>query len=172
LSTSPLTIFLFEVEERVVNEATKGLRLSPFEHYRQMETIDLRPRIQALFEAYRESVINDDPTLIRAFTADIGRKRLQQGYALRELLFVLDALADALWDAAAESFGARGAGAFGDFRRLARGIAWGKDCVATVFAEETKEDLAALRRLSAAFNDYLALRRGDRREGPAEEEKP
>jgi len=161
-----LARFLYAAEERVVSDVTKWLRESPVEHYRQMETIDLKPRMQALYEAYRESVLAGTPDLVHAFTADVGRKRLQQGYRLEELLFVVDTLAAAVWNAASDAFRPRGADAFDDLRRLALGIYWSKDRLATVYAEEAKEDLVALRRLSAAFHEYLRLRRTSTKDGP------
>lgn len=88
MTASPLASFLFEVEEHAVNEVTKRLRESALDHYRQMETIDLRPRIQANFDAYRQAVLSSDAAPFRAYVADIGRKRLQQGYGLGELLLV------------------------------------------------------------------------------------
>ena len=57
LKASPLMLFLYDAEERIVNEVTARLRASSSEHYRVMETIDLRPRMQALFENYREAVL-------------------------------------------------------------------------------------------------------------------
>ena len=55
MKASPLASFLFDIEECVVNEVTKRLRASALDHYRQMETIDLRPRIQVHFDAYRQA---------------------------------------------------------------------------------------------------------------------
>jgi hypothetical protein len=163
-----LALFLFSAEEDLVNDVTRRLRESSLEHYRKMETIDLRPRMQAHFVAYRESVLTGDAGIFSAYIADIGRKRLQQGYGLPELQLVLDTLFDVVWEAAAETWRDRGAGAFADLKRLAQGVAWGKDRLATVYAEESKKERAALRRLSTAFDEYLRLRRAP---GPEKDEK-
>ncbi len=165
MKASPLALFLFEAEERTVNEVTKRLRQSALEHYRQMETIDLRPRIQADFDAYRESVLSGDAAPFCSYLADIGRKRLQQGYRLEELLFVLDTLFAVVWKAAAAAWRERGAQAFDDLRRLADGISRGKARLATAYEEEAKKERAALGRLSAAFEEYLKLREASRDEG-------
>jgi hypothetical protein len=168
LEKPPLALFLFVAEEQVVNDVTRRLRESSLEHYRKMETIDLRPRMQAHYTAYRESVLTGDPGVFGAYIGDIGRKRLQQGYGLPELQLVLDTLFDVVWEAATESWRDRGPEAFADLKRLALGITWGKDRLATVYAEESKKERAALRRLSTAFDDYLRLRRAP---GPEEGEK-
>lgn len=165
IKASPLALFLFEAEERTVNEVTKRLRQSALEHYRQMETIDLRPRVQANFDAYRESVLSGDAALFGSYVADVGRKRLQQGYRLEELLFVLDTLFAVVWEAAAAAWRDRGTQAFGDLRRLVDGISRAKGRLATVYEEEAKKERAALGRLSAAFDEYLRLRKASRDEG-------
>jgi hypothetical protein len=167
IKASPLALFLFEAEERIVNEVTKRLRQSALEHYRQMETIDLRPRVQANFDAYRESVLSGDAAFFGSYLAHVGGKRLQQGYRLEELLFVLDTLFAVVWEAAAAAWRERGAQAFDDLRRLADGISRGKGRLATVYEETTKKERAALGRLSAAFDEYLKLRKASRDEGPA-----
>jgi hypothetical protein len=168
-----LAVFLFEAEEEIVNEITRRLRESALEHYRQMETIDLRPRVQDLYVAYRESVLSGDETIFSVYVGDIGRTRLHQGYGLEELLFVLDAVFDVVWEAATAALGEMG-DALPDFKRLALGVSSGKGRLATVYAEESKKERAALRRLSAAFDEYLRLRRASSEEGPAEDqgEKP
>jgi hypothetical protein len=165
MKASPLASFLFEAEEYVVNEVTKRLRESTSDHYRQMETIDLRPRIQANFDAYREAVLAGDATPFSAYVADVGRKRLQQGYGLEELLLVLDTVFDVVWEAASTAWESRGAQAFDDLKRLAEGISWGKDRLTTVYEEEARKERAALRRLSAAFDEYLRLRKASPHEG-------
>ena len=104
MKASPLASFLFDIEECVVNEVTKRLRASALDHYRQMETIDLRPRIQVHFDAYRQALLSGDPAPFRAYVADIGRKRLQQGYGLDELLLVLDTLFDVVWEEATKAW--------------------------------------------------------------------
>jgi hypothetical protein len=165
IKASPLALFLFEAEERIVNEVTKRLRQSTLEHYRRMETIDLRPRVQANFDAYRESVLSGDAALFGSYVADTGRKRLQQGYRLEELFFALDTLFAVVWEAAAAAWRERGAQAFDDLRRLADGISRGKGRLATAYEEETKKERAALGKLSAAFDEYLRLRKASRDEG-------
>jgi hypothetical protein len=170
MTAPPLAFFLFGAEERIVNEVTGRLRESSLDHYRRMETIDLRPRVEAHYGAYRESVLSGDGSIFSSYVADIGRKRLQQGYGLEELLFVLDALFEVIWAEAAAEWRGRGAEAFADLGRLARGISWGKDRLATVYAEESKKERAALRRLSGAFDEYLRLRKASGSE-EAEEKK-
>jgi len=165
IKASPLALFLFEAEERIVNEVTKRLRQSTLEHYRRMETIDLRPRVQANFDAYRESVLSGDAALFGSYVADTGRKRLQQGYRLEELLFVLDTLFAVVWEAAAAAWRERGAQAFDDLRRLADGISRGKGRLATLYEEMAKKERAALGKISAAFDEYLRLRKASRDEG-------
>lgn len=164
VKASPLSSFLYEAEEHVVNEVTKRLRESALDHYRQMETIDLRPRIQAHFDAYREAVLAGDASPFSAYVADVGRKRLQQGYGLEELLLVLDTVFDVVWEAAGTAWERRGARAFADLKRLAEGISWGKDRLTTVYEEEARKERAALYRLSAAFDEYLKLRKASRDE--------
>jgi len=171
MSAPPLAFFLFDAEERIVNETTERLRESPLDHYRQMETIDLRPRMEAHFAAYREAILSGDGTIFASYVADIGRKRLQQGYGLEELLFVLDTLFETVWETAAEAWRDRGTEAFDDLRRLAQGVSWGKDRLATVYAEESKKERAALRRLSFAFDEYLRLRKTSGSEGAAEKKR-
>jgi hypothetical protein len=161
---TPLMLFLFEAEEHIVNEVTARLRASPSEHYRGMQIVDLRPRMQALFEAYRESVVKEDSEFIAAFVNDIGRKRLQQEYGLDELLLVLNTLAAVVWERAAAAFAPRGAGAFGDLRLLAEAIMWSKDSLARVYAQEMKQERAAFGRLNKAFSDYLKTRYSDKGE--------
>ena len=165
MTAPPLAFFLFDAEERIVNEMTKRLRESSLDHYRQMETIDLRPRIEAHFAAYREAVLSGDGAIFGSYVADIGRKRLQQGYGLEELLFVLDTLFETVWETAAEAWRGRGAEAFDNLKRLAEGVSWGKDRLATVYAEESRKERTALRRLSAAFDEYLRLRKASGSEG-------
>jgi predicted DNA-binding transcriptional regulator YafY len=165
IKASPLALFLFEAEERIVNEVTKRLRQSALEHYRQMETIDLRPRVQADFDAYRESALAGDAEPFCSYLADIGGKRLQQGYRLGELLFALDTLFAVVWETAAAAWRERGAQAFDDLRRLADGISRGKGRLATLYEEKAKKERAALGKLSAAFDEYLRLRKAYRDEG-------
>jgi hypothetical protein len=171
MTASPLAFFLFDAEERIVNETTRRLRESPLEHYRQMETLDLRPRMEAHYAAYREAVLSGDGAVFASYVADIGRKRLQQGYDLEELLVVLDTLFETVWETAAAAWRERGAEAFDDLKRLAQGVSWGKDRLATVYAEESKKERAALRRLSAAFDEYLRLRHPPGGEGPDAEKR-
>ncbi len=171
VNTPELATLLFEAEERVVNEVTKRLRESPLDHYRRMETIDLRPRIQANFAAYRDALLSGDAAPFRAYVADVGRKRLQQGYGLDELLLVLDTMFDVMWEAASEAWEGRGPGAFADLKTLAEGISWGKDRLATVYEEEARKERAALVRLSAAFDEYLKLRRASRDGGLSDDER-
>lgn len=171
MSAPPLALFLFDAEERIVNEVTRRLRESSLDHYRRMETVDLRPRVEANYGAYREAVLSGDGGIFSSYVADIGRKRLQQGYGLEELLFVLDALFEVLWEEAAEAWRGRGAEAFDDLRSLARGISWGKDRLATVYAEESKKERAALRRLSGAFDEYLRLRKASGDEAADEKKR-
>jgi hypothetical protein len=168
MKASPLASFLFEIEECAVNEVTKRLRESALDHYRQMETIDLRPRIQIHFEAYRQAILSGDPTPFRDFVADVGRKRLRQGYGLDELLLVLDTLFDVVWDEATAAWVERGAEAYADLKVLAEGVLWGKDRLATVYEEEARKERAALCRLSAAFDEYLRLRRASQGEAADE----
>lgn len=169
LKRSPLAVFLFEAEEDIVNEITRRLRESELEHYRQMETIDLRPRVQDLYTAYRESVLSGDETIFSVYVGDIGRTRLHQGYGLEELLVVLDAVFDVVWEAATAAFREAGGEAVPDFKRLALAVSAGKGRLATVYAEESKKERAALRRLSVAFDEYLRLRRSSE-EGPADDQ--
>lgn len=171
MTAPPLAFFLFDAEERIVNEMTRRLRESSLDHYRQMETIDLRPRMQAHFLAYREAVLSGDGTIFASYVADIGRKRLQQGYGLGELLFVLDTLFATVWETAAEAWRDRGAEAFDDLQLLAEGVSWGKDRLTTVYAEESKKERAALRRLSGAFDEYLRLRKASGSEGGDEKKR-
>ena len=159
MTTEPLVIFLHDYEESVVNDITARVRASSSEHYRRMETIDLRPRMQALFEAYRAAVLAADAGPVNAFTADVGRKRLQQGYGLPELLIVVDALEAAVWEGAATAWRDRGAAAWPDLRRLAAAISWTRSGLALAYAEETKEEKAILRRVNTPFHDYLRLRK-------------
>ncbi len=163
IKASPLMLFLYEAEEPIVNEITARLRASSSSHYRAMETIDLRPRMQDLFEAYRESVVKGDRELIAAFMNDIGRKRLQQEYGMDELLLVLNILAAVVWETAAAAFAPRGAEAFQDLRLLAEAIMWSKDSLARVYAEEMKQERAAFGRLNQAFSEYLKIRYTDKR---------
>jgi hypothetical protein len=163
---TPLMLFLYDAEEHIVNEITARLRASSSAHYRIMETIDLRPRMQALFEAYRESVVNDDSELIAAFINDIGRKRLQQEYDLDELSLVLNTLAAVVWETAAAAFAPRGAEAFDDLRLVAEAIMWSKDSLARVYAEEMKQERAAFGRLNQAFSEYLKIRYTDKGDMP------
>lgn len=159
MTSTALTAFLFEAEDQIVDDITRRLRTSSLEHYRQMETIDLGPRMEALYVAFRESVITGDPGPINAFTADIGRRRLQQGYDLEELLYVLDMLFAATWGAAEAAFRERGAEAFDDLRRIAEVVSSGKGRLATVYAEESAKERQALQHLTAAFQEYLNVRR-------------
>ena len=161
ISSKPLMLFLYDAEERIVNEITTRLRASTSEHYRAMETIDLRPRIQAVFENYRESVIKGNRELIASFTGDSGRKRLQQEYDLDELLLVMNTLAAVVWEAAAEAFAPRGSDAFDDLRRLAEAVFWSKDSLSRAYAEEMKNERAAFGRLNQAFSEYLKTRHAE-----------
>jgi hypothetical protein len=161
VKVQPVMLFLYDAEERIVNEITARLRASASEHYRGMEIIDLRPRMQALFEAYRESVITGDGTTIATFMNDIGRKRLQQEYDLGELLLVLNTLAAVVWETAASAFAPRGVDAFDDLRRLAETTLLSKDSLARVYAEEMKRERVAFGRLNAAFYEYLKSRQAD-----------
>ena len=164
VKATPLMIFLYESEEHIVNEITARLRASSSVHYRGMEIIDLRPRMQALFEAYRESVVKHDSEMIAAFINDIGRKRLQQEYNLDELLLVLNVLAAVAWETAAAAFAPRGSGAFDDLRFLTEAVMWSKDSLARVYAQEMQEERAAFGRLNKAFSDYLKIRYSDKGE--------
>lgn len=171
VKAQPLMLFLYEAEEHIVNETTARLRASSSQHYRGMETIDLRPRMQALFEAYRESVMKGDSELIATFTDDIGRKRLQQEYDLDELLLVLNTLAAVVWETAAAAFAPRGAEAFDDLRRLAEATLWSKDSLARAYAEEMKQERAAFGRLNQAFSEYLKIRYTDPKRRPDADKK-
>ena len=166
IKAAPLMLFLYDAEEPIVNEITARLRASSSSHYRAMETIDLRPRMQALFEAYRESVVKNDNEPISSFINDIGRKRLQQEYDLDELLLVLNILAAVVWETAAAAFAPRGAEAFKDLRLLAEAIMWSKDSLARVYGEEMKQERAAFGRLNQAFSEYLKFRYTDKGDLP------
>ena len=166
VKATPLMLFLNDAEEPIVNEITARLRASSSLHYRAMETMDLRPRMQALFEAYRESVMKGDSELIAAFNDDIGRKRLQQEYNLDELLLVSDTLAAVVWEAAAAAFAPRGSEAFDDLCRLAEAVFWSKDSLARAYAEEMKNERAAFGRLNQAFSEYLKTRYTEHKHRP------
>jgi hypothetical protein len=158
VSSTPLMLFLYDEEERIVNEITARVRASSSEHYRIMETIDLRPRMQALYEAFRESAISGDRRFVAASIYAVGRKRLQQEYGLDELLSVMDALAAVVWETAAAAFKSRGAEAFDDLHRLAEAALWTKDSLAGAYAEEMKQERESFGRLNKAFSEYLKIR--------------
>jgi len=166
-----LKLFLFKEEERIVNEIAARLRASSSAHYHIMEMIDLRPRMRALFEAYRESAIYGDSRFIADFVCSIGRKRLQQEYSLEELQLVLNALASAVWEAAAAAFKSRGAEAFEDLHRLSEAALWSKDCLAGVYAEEMKKERIAFGKLNKAFSEYLEMRHTDHESRPNDEKE-
>jgi len=158
LAKDALARLLYEAEEQIVQEATSRLRTSSSPHYRGMETIDLKPRIQDLFQAYRESAISGDPRFIAAFVATIGRKRLRQEYSLEELLLVVNVLSRVVWETAASAFHSRGAEAFGDLLRLADASLGAKDSLARTYEEEIKQEREAFARLNKAFSEYLKVR--------------
>jgi hypothetical protein len=162
IKATPLMLFLRSAEAHIVKEITARLRASSSEHYRAIEAIDLHPRMQALFEAYRESVVKNDYEPMVAFVNDIGRKRLQQEYDLDELLLVLNTLAAVVWETAAAAFAPRGMEAFDDLRLLVEAIMWSKDSLTRVFAEEMRQERAAFGRLNQAFSEYRKLRYTDK----------
>ena len=155
-----LMAFWVEAEERVVTEVTRRLSASALEHYRR-PPLDLRPRIEALVAAYRAATAGDGGAL-DDFLADVGRKRLHQGYGLAELLALLDTLCDVAWEEAAAAFAPRGAASFDDLRRLADVLKRGKSRLALLYVAETAEERAALGHLSAAFSEFLKLRKTER----------
>ncbi|UCE27910.1 MAG: hypothetical protein JSW52_03920 [Candidatus Coatesbacteria bacterium] len=150
--------FLGESEERIINETTRRLRESDSEHYRDLETIDLRPRMAALYGAFKGSVLANDPTAVREFMAEVGLKRLRQGYDLGELQFAVNTMDAVIWETAREEFAEVGAGAFEALNRLSDVVGWAKDRLALVCLDETLATEAKLRRLDDIFNEYLEKR--------------
>jgi hypothetical protein len=153
-----LASFLGGNEEHIINETTRRLRGSDSEHYRGMETIDLRPRMAALFEAFKASVLAADPTAVQEFVAEVGLKRLRQGYGLGELQFAVNTMDAVVWKTAREEFAEAGAGAFDALNRLSDVVGWAKDRLAVVCLDETLATEAKLRRLDDIFNEYLEKR--------------
>jgi len=145
-------------EEHIVNETTRRLRGSDSEHYRGLETIDLRPRMAALFEAFKGSVLANDPTAVQEFVAEVGLKRLRQGYDLGELQFAVNTIDAVTWETARDEFAEAGAGAFEALNRLSDAVGWAKDRLALACLDETLATEAKLRRLDDIFNEYLKKR--------------
>lgn len=158
MSPETLTVFLETKRDEVAGEVVRRLHESELEHYRQIPTEDLRPRILALYDAYRASVLAGNHEALHEFLTAVAHKRLQQGYGLEELLLLVNALFDVTWAEAAQAFGGRNAEAFEDLRRLAQGFIWAKGDVAVAYAQTTAEEREALRRLNTAFNVYLRLK--------------
>ena len=154
-----LSSFLGGNEEHIVNETTRCLRESDSEHYRGMETIDLRPRMAALFETFKGSVLASDPTAVQEFVAEVGRKRLRQGYDLGELQFAVNTMDVVVWKTAREEFAELGACAFDVLNRLSDAVGWAKDRLAVVCLDEALATEARLRRLDDIFNEYLEKRK-------------
>ena len=154
-----LVNFLEGKEEDIVNEATRRLRESDNEHYRGMETIDLRPRVAGLYEALMQSVIADNPGPVEEFMAKVGLQRLRQGYGLRELQFSVNNLDTVIWETSRADFVEYGADAFEALNRLSDAIGWAKDRLALVCLDETLATEAKLRELDDLFNDYLSKRK-------------
>lgn len=154
-----LVTFLEGKEEDIVNEATRRLRVSNSEHYREMETIDLRPRVAELYEAVKQSVLGVDRKYVEEFMAEVGLKRLRQGYGLGELQYSVNNLDTVIWETARVEFAEYGAGAFEALQRLSDAIGWAKDRLALVCLDETLATEAKLRELDDLFNDYLSKRK-------------
>jgi hypothetical protein len=154
-----LADFLKGKEEDIVNEATRRLRASDSEHYREMETIDLRPRVAELYEAIMQSVIEENRKFVEEFMAQVGLKRLRQGYDLRELQYSVNNLDTVIWDTARTEFAGYGSDAFEALQRLSDAIGWAKDRLALVCLDETLATEAKLRELDDLFNDYLSKRK-------------
>jgi len=154
-----LRSFLGGNEESIINETTARLRESDSEHYRGMETIDLRPRIAALFEAFSTSVFANEPSAVRDFISDVGLKRLRQGYNLGELQFVVNTMDAVVWETARSVFAEAGADAFEALNRLSNAVGWAKDRLAVVCLDEVLATEAKLRRLDDIFNEYLEKRK-------------
>jgi hypothetical protein len=161
VNTEELLLSLLDgKEEDIVNETTLRLRESNSEHYHGMETIDLRPRIAALFEAFKTSVLANDGSFFREFVADVGLKRLRQGYNLGELQFAVNTMDNVVWEAARGDFAEAGADAFEALNRLSDAIGCAKDRLAIVCLDEVRATEAKLRQLDDIFNEYLEKRRG------------
>jgi len=154
-----LVAFLEGKEEDIVNEATRRLRKSDSEHYREMETIDLRPRVAELYEAIMPSVIENNREYVEEFLAEVGLRRLRQGYGLRELQYSVNNLDTVIWEAASAEFAQYGSDAFEALNRLSDAIGWAKDRLALVCLDETLATEAKLRELDDLFNDYLSKRK-------------
>lgn len=150
-----LRSFLDGREEHIVNETTRRLRESESEHYRGMETIDLRPRMAALFRALRTSALSNDPAAAKEFIAEVGLKRLRQGYDLTELQFAVNTMDAVVWAAARKEFAPAGADAFLALNRLSDAVGWAKDRLAVVCLDEALATEAKLRRLDDIFHEYL-----------------
>jgi hypothetical protein len=145
--------------EDIVNETTLRLRESDSEHYRGMETIDLRPRIAALFETFKTSVLARDGSFFSEFVAEVGLKRLRQGYNLRELQFAVNTMDAVVWEVAREDFAEAGPDAFEALNRLSDAIGCAKDRLAIVCLDEVRATEAKLRQLDDIFNEYLEKRK-------------
>ncbi len=154
-----ITNFLKNKEEDIVNEATRRLRASDSEHYREMETIDLRPRVAELYEAIMRSVIENNREYVEEFMAEVGLRRLRQGYGLGELQYSVNNLDTVMWETARAEFTQYGADAFEALDRLSDAIGWAKDRLALVCLDETLATEAKLRELDDLFNDYLSKRK-------------
>jgi hypothetical protein len=150
---------LKDKEEDIVNETTLRLRESDSEHYHGMETIDLRPRIEALFEAFKTSVLASDGSFFSEFVAEVGLKRLRQGYNLSELQFAVNTMDTVVWEVAREDFAEAGADAFDALNRLSDAIGCAKDRLAIVCLDEVRTTEAKLRQLDNIFNEYLEKRK-------------
>jgi hypothetical protein len=145
--------------EDIVNETTLRLRESDSEHYRGMETIDLRPRIAALFEAFKTSVLANDGSFFSEYVAEVGLKRLRQGYNLCELQFAVNTMDTVVWEIAQEDFAETGRYAFEALNRLSYTIGCAKDRLAVVCLDEIRTTEAKLRQLDDIFNEYLEKRK-------------
>lgn len=154
-----LIAFLEGKEEDIVNEATRRLRQSDSEHYREMETIDLRPRVAGLYEAVTRSAIENDRKYVEEFMAKVGLQRLRQGYDLRELQYSVNNLDTVMWEIARAEFKELGADAFEALDRMSCVIGWAKDRLALVCLDATLATEAKLRQLDDLFNDYLSKRK-------------
>lgn len=158
-----LAEILKDGEDEIVNETIRLLRESPGSHYPYIDSMDLTPREEAFFNAFRDSILYDDFGILEKYLLQVIGERLDEGYDLTELQYAIDCLAGAVWEHVAEASEPQ------ELEMNLRKVAWRliktKDVLARSCIEHAQRVQTELLSLNTKFEEYLARRK------PQENEK-
>jgi len=148
-----LETLITEQTDDAVYNITQSLRNSGSQHYGIMETDDLRPRIRRLFDAFCQSLLNQNEEPIRQFISKKGGNLTEEGYSHQETQLAINTLFDEIWKTVAEKSSPEEV--VSNLWRVVVTVGWAKEELERVYLRHFENVESKLNGLSPRFEDYL-----------------